>query len=137
VRSVAVPWGNCVEPSNVKAGGNACPIRFQCAGCGSYRPDPSHLPAIEDQVRSLKANLELARAMGAADYTIKGMEGEIADYLNVIKKMKAKMESMPDEERHEVEEASKILRRLRAGSAASGPVALPMPVVRPADEAGT
>jgi hypothetical protein len=71
--------------------------------------------------------------MGAAEYTIKGMEGEIADYLNVIKKMKAKMESMPDEERHEVEEASKILRRLRAGS---GPVALPMPVVRAADEAG-
>jgi hypothetical protein len=81
VRSVAVPWGNCVEPSDVKAGGTACPIRFQCSGCSSYRPDPSHLPAIEDQVRSLKANLELARAMGAADYTIRGMEGEIADYL--------------------------------------------------------
>ncbi|MGH3896690.1 MAG: tyrosine-type recombinase/integrase [Pseudonocardiaceae bacterium] len=71
VRSVAVPWGNCVEPSNVKAGGKACPIRFQCPGCSSYRPDPSHLPSIEDQVRSLKANLELARAMGAADYAIK------------------------------------------------------------------
>ncbi|GAA1240373.1 MULTISPECIES: hypothetical protein [Streptomyces violaceusniger group] len=135
MRSVAVLWGNCVEPSNVKAGGNACPIRFQCAGCGSYRPDPSHLPAIEDQVQSLKANLEAARAMGAADYTIKGMEGEIADYQNVIKKMKAKMESMSDEERHEVEEASKVLRRLRAGSTGSGPVALPMPTIRPADEA--
>ncbi|MGH3924315.1 MAG: hypothetical protein ACRDTT_15875, partial [Pseudonocardiaceae bacterium] len=60
-RSIAVPWGNCVEPSNVKAGGKACPIRFQCSGCSSYRPEPSHLPAIEDQVRSLKANLELAR----------------------------------------------------------------------------
>jgi integrase len=33
-RSVAVPFGNCIEPSNVKAGGKACPIRFQCAGCG-------------------------------------------------------------------------------------------------------
>ncbi|RNL71312.1 hypothetical protein [Streptomyces sp. I6] len=120
----------------MKAGGNACPIRFPCSGCGSYRPDPSHLPAIEDQVRSLKANLELARAMGAADYTIRGMEGEIADYLNAIKKMKAKMDSMPDEEPHEVEEASKILRRLRAGSAASSPVALPMPVVRAAEETG-
>jgi hypothetical protein len=78
----------------------------------------------------------MARAMGAADYTIKGMEGEIADYLNVIKNMKAKLESMPDEERHEVEDASKVLRRLRAGSAAAGPVALPMPIVRPASEAG-
>ncbi|WP_210435090.1 hypothetical protein [Saccharopolyspora sp. ASAGF58] len=133
VRSVAVPWGNCVEPSNVKAGGKACPIRFQCSGCSSYRPDPSHLPAIEDHVRSLKANLELARAMSTADYTIRGLEGEIADYQNVISKMKAKLESMSDEERHEIQEASKVLRRLRAG-AASGPVALPMPVVRPTEE---
>jgi hypothetical protein len=38
--SVFVPFGNCTEPSNVKAGGGACPIRFQCAGCGFYRPDP-------------------------------------------------------------------------------------------------
>ncbi|MGH3629316.1 MAG: tyrosine-type recombinase/integrase, partial [Sciscionella sp.] len=36
--SVSVPYGNCTEPSNVKAGGGACPIRFQCAGCGFYRP---------------------------------------------------------------------------------------------------
>ena len=136
MRSVAVPWGNCVEPSNVKAGGSACPIRFQCPGCASYRPDPSHLPSIEDQVRSLKANLEVARAMGAADYTIKGMDGEIADYLNVVKNMKVKLESMSDEERHEVEEASKVLRRLRAGALTSGPVALPMPIVRLAGEAG-
>lgn len=134
LRSVAVPWGNCVEPSNVKAGGKACPIRFQCSGCGSYRPDPSHLPAIEDQVRSLSADLELARAMGAADYTITGMEGEIADYLNVIQKMKTKLEQLPDDERHEVEQASKVLRRLRAGSIGPGPVALPMPGVRPHDE---
>lgn len=136
VRSVAVPWGNCVEPSNVKAGGKACPIRFQCSGCSSYRPDPSHLLSIEDQVGSLRANLETARAMGAADYTIKGLEGEIADYQNVITKMKARLETAPDEERHEIEEASKLLRRLRAGSAVSGPIALPMPAVRPGGEAG-
>src|SRR6202011_3647663 len=28
--SVSVPFGNCTEPSNVKAGGGSCPIRFQC-----------------------------------------------------------------------------------------------------------
>jgi SAM-dependent methyltransferase len=66
MRSVAVPWGNCIEPSNVQAGGTYCPIRWQCPGCSHYRPDPSHLPAIEDQVRSLKASLETARAIGAA-----------------------------------------------------------------------
>jgi hypothetical protein len=71
--------------------------------------------------------------MNAADDTIKGMEGEITDYQNVIKKMNAKLESVSDEERHEVEEASRVLRRLRAG-AAPGAVALPMPVIRPAEE---
>ena len=55
LRSVAVPFGNCIEPSNIKAGGKACPIRFQCAGCGSCRPDPSYLPAIEDHVLAIKA----------------------------------------------------------------------------------
>lgn len=42
LKSVAVPFGNCIEPTNVKAGGKQCPIRFQCAGCGFYRPDPSY-----------------------------------------------------------------------------------------------
>jgi integrase len=42
--SVAVPFGNCTEPSNVTAGGGACPIRFQCAGCGFYRPTPPTCP---------------------------------------------------------------------------------------------
>ncbi|MFD3480593.1 hypothetical protein [Streptomyces sp. NPDC058695] len=41
-RSIAVPFGGCTEPSNVKAGGHACPIRFQCAGCGFYRPLRDH-----------------------------------------------------------------------------------------------
>jgi hypothetical protein len=50
--SVSVPFGNCTEPSNVNAGGGACPIRFQCAGCSFYRPDPSYLPALESRVTS-------------------------------------------------------------------------------------
>jgi hypothetical protein len=133
MRSVAVPWGNCTEPSNVKAGGAACPIRWQCPGCSHYRPDPSHLPAIEDQARSLTASLETARAIGAAPYAIAGIEGEIAGYAKVTAAMKARMDGMPQAERREVEEASKILRRLRAGAAAPAPVPLPMPAVRPAE----
>ncbi len=137
VGAVAVHYGNCIEPSNVKAGGHACPIRYQCSGCPSFRPDPSHLPAIEDHVRTLKSNKELAEAMGAADYTITGMAGEIGDYQQVIVKMRTRMEAMTDEERAEVEEASRVLRRLRAASASRGPVALPMPLVRRRDGGGT
>lgn len=30
---VAVPMGKCSEPTNVRAGGQACPSAYQCAGC--------------------------------------------------------------------------------------------------------
>ncbi|MGF1431114.1 tyrosine-type recombinase/integrase [Kitasatospora sp. LaBMicrA B282] len=127
--SVAVPFGNCIEPSNVKAGGQACPIRFQCSGCSHYRPDPSHLPAIEEQVRSLMAKLEIAKAMEVADWTIKGMEAELAAYEAVVGAIREKMADMDDEERRELEEASKVMRRLKAGGLRGGPVDLPMPAV--------
>ncbi len=58
--------------------------------------------------------------MGAAAFIIKGLEGEIADYQNEVTTMKAKLAAMTDEERGEVEEASKIRRRLRSGAAVSG-----------------
>jgi hypothetical protein len=42
VGEVAVPFGGCAEPSNVKAGGHACPYRFRCAGCDHFRTDASY-----------------------------------------------------------------------------------------------
>ena len=44
VGEVAVPYGRCTEPSNVQAGGGACPVRFRCAGCDHFRTDVSYLP---------------------------------------------------------------------------------------------
>ena len=38
MRSVAVPFGNCIEPSNVKAGRQACPIRFHAPAAASIDP---------------------------------------------------------------------------------------------------
>jgi hypothetical protein len=42
---VSVPDGTCREPSNVQAGGGACPFRFRCVGCDHFRTDASHLPS--------------------------------------------------------------------------------------------
>jgi hypothetical protein len=112
--SVSVPFGNCTEPSNVKAGGGACPIRFQCAGCGFYRPDPSYLPAIEEHVHSLKADRETARAMGAADYVITNMSAEIDAFTHVVDAMRGRLADLGAEQRTELDEASRILRRARA-----------------------
>src|SRR5258707_11448785 len=81
--SVAVPFGGCVEPSNVKAGGHACPIRFQCAGCPFYRPDPSYLSAIEQQINDLKADRESAEAMDAAEYVVRNLSEQVDAYAEV------------------------------------------------------
>lgn len=112
--SVSVPFGNCTEPSNVKAGGGACPIRFQCAGCGFYRPDPSYLPALEQHVASLRTDRETARAIGAADYVLANLTAEIDAFAQVAEKMRRRLSALPADERAEVEQASRILRRARA-----------------------
>ncbi|MFF2812543.1 tyrosine-type recombinase/integrase [Streptomyces sp. NPDC058000] len=114
-RSVAVPFGGCTEPTNVKAGGHACPIRFQCSGCGFYRPDPSYLPAIEDHANSLRADREKSRAMDAASFVIDNLTAQINSYEDVAAKMRERMAALPKDERTELEEAAAVLRRVRAG----------------------
>jgi integrase len=112
--SVAVPFGNCTEPSNVKAGGGACPIRFQCAGCGFYRPGPSYLPALEQHIAGLRADRETALAIGAADYVLANLTAEIDAFAAVAGTMRHKLSGLDPAQRAEVEEASRILRRARA-----------------------
>ena len=114
LRSVAVPYGNCIEPSNVKAGGQACPIRFQCAGCGFYRPDPSHLLAIDEHIFSLKATREKALAMAADDFVVRNLSDQINAFDRVRTKMREQLQDMNPEERQEIEGASTVLRKSRA-----------------------
>jgi integrase len=112
--SVSVPFGSCTEPSNIKVGGSSCPLRFQCAGCGFYRPDPSYLPAIEEHVASLRADLETARAIGVADYVKANLVAQIDACAQVAETMRLHLASLASDERAEVEEASRLLRRVRA-----------------------
>jgi hypothetical protein len=106
---------NCIEPANVKAGGKQCPIRFQCAGCGFYRPDPSYLPAIEEHINALKADRETAAAMGADGFVVRNLDDQAAAFTDVATAMRDRLAALPDAERAEVEQASATLRKLRAG----------------------
>ncbi|MFF1946375.1 tyrosine-type recombinase/integrase [Rhodococcus qingshengii] len=115
MRSVAVPFGNCIEPTNVKAGGHACPIRFQCAGCGFYRPDPSYLPAIEEHLNTLRSDREIARAMDTAPYVIENLTAQITSFDHVLATMRDKLAQLDPAERDRVEDAATVLRRARAG----------------------
>lgn len=112
--SVAVPFGNCTEPSNVKAGGEHCPIRFQCSGCDFYRPDPSFLPAIEDQIAKLRLEREHALTVNAAEWVTKNYDDQITSFKTIAAAMKALIEGLPDEQRTALDEASAVLRRTRA-----------------------
>ena len=116
MRSVAVPFGNCIEPSNVKAGGKACPIRFQCAGCGFYRPDPSYIPAIEEHINSLTADREIASAMNAAPFVIDNLNAQIDAFRNVLTIMRRALDRLDAQQRDQVEQASAVLRKARAGA---------------------
>jgi integrase len=115
MQSVAVPFGNCLEPTNVKAGGQACPVRFQCAGCGFYRPDPSYIPAIEEHLNSLRADRETAMAMDTASYVTDSFTAQINAFEVVLRTMRDRLNSLEPDERARVEHASAVLRRARAG----------------------
>lgn len=125
LRSVAVPYGGCTEPSNIKAGGKGCPIRFQCAGCGFYRPDPSYLTAIEQHIHELRADLETAHAMDTATFVITALTEEINAYDAVAATMRTRLAELPAIERAEIEHAATMLRKIRAGAG----VTLPLTVV--------
>ena len=115
MRSVAVPYGNCIEPANVKAGGHGCPVRFQCAGCGFYRPDPSFIPAIEEHLNTLRSDREIARAMNTAAYVIENLTAQIEAFELVQHTMLERLSALDSEERERVEQASVVIRRARAG----------------------
>ena len=93
----------------------ACPIRFQCAGCGFYRPDPSYLPALEQHIADLRADRETARSIGAADYVQANLTAEIDAFARVAEQMRHRLADLGSDERAEVEQASRLLRRARAG----------------------
>jgi integrase len=59
VGQVAVPFGMCTEPSNVKAGGHACPYKYTCTGCGHFRSVRRALSSCLGQRRHAAMRLDL------------------------------------------------------------------------------
>lgn len=113
VGAVAVPYGNCAEPSNVKAGGGHCPIRFQCAGCSFYRPDPSYLPAIETHLAELRVNREQALATDAAAWVVGNLQHQLDSFATVHQSLLQLVNDLPEDRRHDVEQAGRELRKAR------------------------
>lgn len=117
---VAVPFGVCTEPSNVAAGGGACPFRFRCAGCDHFRTDVSYLPDLGAYLDDLLRNRERLLACSELDDWARReampSEEEIGRVRRLIARVKAGLDDLSDDERAGVEEAVEVVRRHRAVS---------------------
>ena len=129
VGETAVPYGTCTEPSNVAAGGGACPVRFRCAGCDHFRTDVSYLPDLTAYLDDLLRTRErLAAAIGGIDEWARAdatpAEEEITRIRRLISRIKGDIAELPADGRARIDEAVTVIRRHRA-------VSLGMPSVRP------
>jgi len=128
VGEVAVPYGRCSEPTNVQAGGGACPVRFRCVGCDHFRTDVSFLPDLtaylDDLLRTrerLTAAVEGVDEWARVDAT--PTEEEITRIRRLINRIKGDITELDDAERAQVDEAVSVIRKHRA-------VSLGMPSIR-------
>ncbi|MBT2233476.1 hypothetical protein [Nonomuraea sp. NEAU-A123] len=138
VGEIAVPYGTCTEPSNVRAGGGACPVRFRCAGCDHFRTNVSFLPDLTAYLDDLLRTRErLAATMDGVDEWARAdatpTEEEITRIRRLINRVKGDLTELSAAERAQVDEAISVVRKHRA-------VNLGMPSVRvhppqPASEA--
>jgi hypothetical protein len=110
---VAVPMGKCSEPTNVRAGGGACPIRYQCAGCPHFETDPSYLPELRAYADDLRKEREAMLAAGATPWAIEHVVRQLTVITDHIRTHEQLIEHLADGERSAIDEASRTLRQAR------------------------
>lgn len=110
---VAVPMGKCAEPTNVRAGGQACPIRYQCAGCPHFETDPSYLPELRGYADDLRREREVLLAVGAADWVLDNVTRQLEVILGHVRTHEKLLDQLTADRRALVEEASATVRKAR------------------------
>jgi len=129
VGQVAVPFGICTEPSNVKAGGQACPYKFTCLGCGHFRSDPSYLPELKSYLQQLLADRERVQAATDIEEWARAQltpsDQEITKLRTLIRRIEADVDDLDDADRAQIAEAISVIRKTRQV------VNLGMPSARP------
>lgn len=117
VSQVAVPFGSCLEPSNVKALGQACPYKFTCLGCSHFRTDASYLPELKAYLDSLLSDRELYRSSNDltswAKKELDPSDEEIEVLRSLIRKIEGDVDQLSNEERTSLQTAIETLRQVR------------------------
>lgn len=137
IGEVATPYGHCTEPSNITAGGHACPLRFRCIGCGHFRTNVSYLPDLEIYLADLLRNRERIAATFDADEWAKTeatpSDEEIRRVRRLINRVKHDLDDLGEEEKAQILDAVAVVRRHRQGVVALGMprTRQPLPDLRP------
>ena len=138
IGQVAVPYGTCTEPSNVAAGGGACPVRFRCAGCDHFRTDVSYLPDLTAYLDDLLRTREKLAAMTGVDDWARAAatppEQEITRIRQLIRQIEDGIASLSPAGRAATAGAVAAIREHRA---ATTPVHLGTPAFRTARQEHT
>jgi hypothetical protein len=135
IGEVAVPYGGCREPSNVAAGGHACPLRFRCLGCEHFSTDVSYLPDLQAHLADLLRSRErLMSAFEADDWArtqAMPSQEEIRRVRRLIERVQTDLEDLTPEDRAQIEQAVTLVRRSRTVTLGMPRVRQPVPDVRP------
>ncbi len=117
VGEVAVPFGSCTEPSNVRAGGGACPFRFRCTGCGHFRTDVSYLPELRAYLDQLLTNRERVTAATEREEWARveatPSDAEIDRVRGLIRRVEQDLGDLEPAERTEILNAVNVVRATR------------------------
>jgi integrase len=139
IGEVAVPYGTCTEPTNVKAGGGACPIRFRCVGCDHFRTNIAFLPDLQAYLDDLLRTRErLAATIDGVEWTradATPTEEEITRIRRLINRIKGDIAELDETERAQINDAVAIVRRHRA--AHTVPLGMPTLAATPPAPAST
>lgn len=137
IGQVAVPFGVCAEPSNVQAGGHACPFRFRCLGCDHFRTDPSYLPELRAYLDTLLRDRERLAAATELDEWARSeatpSEEEITRLRRLIRHVETDLDNLADEDRDHIRQAIGTLRKTRTvnlGMPATAPPATNLRIER-------
>jgi hypothetical protein len=124
-----VPFGVCAEPSNVQAGGDACPYRMRCVGCGHFRTDASYLPELRSYLDRLLADRERVLATTELDDWARTeatpSDTEIAKIRLLIQRVEADLANLTPDERTHIEAACATIRKARQHVSLGTPTVLP------------
>lgn len=117
VGQIAVPFGVCTEPSNVKAGGHACPYKYSCIGCGHFRSDASYLPELKSYLQQLLADRERILAATDVQEWVRAKaapsDEEIDQLRGLIRRVEDDLDHLSPADQQRIQEAIDVIRSAR------------------------